>query len=200
MWIFSELGFYSINLTPDNSALQFRARKKSDLENLRREFPKHFPDEIMTLPAADYRWRLETTPAQAALVMFELTKRIQYRNFKNHLHDTDQADKLGILHGLWGDLYRYQGQQEHPSRYRPEHFSRHDEEPFFGSLDAHEERVQDELFGFPDPADEDDSLAPAPPEESAFFPDWDGPKRYDVNLEDDAPEAFDEMYGFRPNP
>lgn len=199
MWLFTEIGFYSINLTPDETALQFRARKKSDLENLRREFPKHFPDEIMTLPSADYRWRLETTPAQAALVMFELTKRISYRNFKNHLHDTDQTDKLPILHDLWSSMYAYQGRQERPKSYRPEYFARHDDEPFFGALDEHEERAQGELSdwlaGWPNPEDEDDSLAPPPDEESSFFPDWDGPNRYDVNPDaDDDPFDTSEHY------
>lgn len=112
MWIFSSLGFFSINRTPDGQNLHFRGRKLSDVENLKREFPDSFHDrEIMTLPSADYRYRIETTPELAGHVMAQITTSISYRNFKSHLADTDQADKLGILHDLWHELHEYQNEQ-----------------------------------------------------------------------------------------
>lgn len=115
MWTFTQLGFFSINRTPDGTKLQFRARREQDLVNLKTTFPTEFAnEEIMTLPTADYRWRLETGPAAAAIVMCAMTEQIDYRNFKNHLHDTDQTDKLPILHDLWSAMFKYQTDQERP--------------------------------------------------------------------------------------
>lgn len=112
MWCFTDLGFYSINRTPDGALLQFRARRRQDLTNLKKAFPEDFLGrEIMKLPAADYRWRLEVTAHSAGIVLCALTERIQYRNFKSHLHGTDQADKLPILHDLWAALHAYQHKQ-----------------------------------------------------------------------------------------
>lgn len=112
MWLFSELGFFSINRTPDGSDLQFRARREADLENLKAKFPQYFVGrDIMELPAADYRWRLETTDVYAGAIMAQMTAGISYRNFKSHLATTDQADKLGILHDLWHQLHEYQQEQ-----------------------------------------------------------------------------------------
>lgn len=182
MWIFSELGFYSVNLTPSEDWLQFRARKKSDVENLKREFPKHFAgQEVMTLPSADYRYRIETTPAKAALVMCELTKRIQYRNFKSHLEKTDQADKLGILHNLWHELHDYQQGQERPKAKAKSPFLPWDEQGYGRTVrqSRHDEEIEakvqgelsDYLAGWPNPEDEDDSIASL----TEPFPDWEGP-------------------------
>lgn len=115
MWTFTEKGFFSINRTPDGTKLQFRSRRKQDLENLRKDYPTEFKDEtVQTFPHADYRWRLEATPASAAIVMCALTERIQYRNFKNHLEDTDQSDKLNILHRIWHLMNEYQSDQIRP--------------------------------------------------------------------------------------
>lgn len=116
MWIFTEFGFYSINRTPDGERLQFRARRKQDLRNLV-NFVKQagmgsmIDSDIMTIPHADYRWRLEMCSGNAGIILCALTEHVQYRNFKNHLHDTDQSDKLGILHGLWSELHAYQSRQ-----------------------------------------------------------------------------------------
>lgn len=112
MWCFTDLGFFSINRTPDGQLLQFRARRKQDLANLKKAFPEEFLGrKIMTLPEADYRWRIEVTAASAGIVMCALVERIQYRNFKNHIATTDQADKLPILHDLWGAMFGYQNRQ-----------------------------------------------------------------------------------------
>ena len=117
MWTFTSIGFFSINRTPDGQKLQFRARRKQDLVNLQANFPSECADaKIMTLPHADYRWRLELPPARAAIIMCALTEQIEYRNFKNHLHQTDQEDKLGILHDLWSAMFSYQGEQEQPKK------------------------------------------------------------------------------------
>lgn len=194
MWIFSELGFYSINLTPDERWLQFRARKRSDLENLKRDFPKHFPGEIMTLPHADYRYRLETTPAKAALVMAELTRAIEYRNFKSHLAGTDQADKLEMLHRLWHELHDYQTAQERPKGKGKAKFQPWDELGYGRTVrqSRHDEEIEakvqgelsDYLAGLPNPDDEDDSLASL----TEPFPDWDGPTNRQALDDDGWPE------------
>ena len=146
MWTFTEIGFFSINRTPTGTNLQFRARRKQDLVNLQARFPSECADaKIMTLPHADYRWRLELPPARAAIIMCALTEQIEYRNFKNHLHQTDQEDKLGILHDLWSAMFSYQGEQDQ-TRKRPAF------KPWNETGYGRDARVEEEL-GWP----EDDS-------------------------------------------
>jgi len=117
MWIFTQHGFYSINRTPDGQNLQFRARRKQDLVNLKLAFPELLcRTNITAWPTADYRWRLECPASTAAVVMAAMTEGIDYRNFKNHIATTDQADKLGILHDIWHQMHGYQDAQEHVAR------------------------------------------------------------------------------------
>ena len=117
MWIFTQHGFYSINRTPDHSALQFRARRLKDLLNLKLAYPDLLSGtKITAWPTADYRWRLECPASTAAVVMAAMTEGIDYRNFKNHIATTDQADKLGILHDIWHQMHGYQDAQEHIER------------------------------------------------------------------------------------
>lgn len=197
MWIFSELGFFSITRTPDGDNLHFRARKLQDVENLKREFPQQFAGRrVMTLPHADYRYRIETSAILASSVLSQLAKRIEYRNFKSHLAGTDQADKLQLLHALWHELHDYQTAQERPKKkFHPLHYARQHDEPHFGPLDSHEERVQGELSdylaGFPNPDDEDDSIA----ELTEPFPDWDGPKNSLALDADGWPDDEDDSSG-----
>lgn len=171
MWIFSELGFFSITRTPDGDNLHFRARKLADVENLKREFPQQFAGRrVMTLPHADYRYRIETSAVMASSVMSQLTKRIEYRNFKSHLAGTDQADKLQLLHALWHELHDYQTAQERPKKKKTAILRR---EAFRES--EIERQVQGELS---------DYLASL----TEPFPDWDGPTNRQALDDDGWPE------------
>jgi hypothetical protein len=196
MWIFSELGFFSITRTPDGDNLHFRARKLADVENLKREFPQQFAGRrVMTLPHADYRYRIETSAVMASSVMSQLTKRIEYRNFKSHLAGTDQADKLQLLHALWHELHDYQTAQERPKKKKTAILRR---EAFRES--EIERQVQGELSdylaGFPNPDDEDDSLASL----TEPFPDWDGPTNRQALDDDGWPEDESGDDDFSPVP
>lgn len=85
MWIFSRYGFYSATQSPTKLGhIQIRARLNSDLQRLKQRFPDLMGQaKIIETPEADYRWRTVVTPSKFTVLMMELSKDIDYGNFKN---------------------------------------------------------------------------------------------------------------------
>jgi len=111
MWIFSKYGFFSI-VKGNGESIQVRARKRKDLVNLliaSNLFKHPIRDDLGT----DYAYRVFVSKEQLADVMLALGDSLDYRNFKNMIHNTpDQVDKLPILHHLWADMFHYQGEHK----------------------------------------------------------------------------------------
>lgn len=160
MWIFSKQGFFSITQHPkrrDN--VQIRARSRTDLENLQRDFPCLRRSPIIETPDADYRWRIIVQRWKWELVGREMTEDIDYPNFKGRMATIpNQADKLGLLHDVWHLHHDYQ-QRKHPRR-------PHDDHPDFWdrrgtSMFDDEDHTFDEEHE-PDQAAEPIAVKPAP--------------------------------------
>ena len=116
MWIFTEHGFFSLTRSRvDPGKMQIRARARKDLAALIRASSLLDEARIITTPDADYCFRIIVTPATAALVMAEITERIDYPNFKSRIGETPgQLDKLPALHEVWHIMHDYQMQHMEP--------------------------------------------------------------------------------------
>lgn len=113
MWIFSKYGFYSV-VTGDKNTLQFRARNKEHLLNLKDRFALK-PFKIKTTKQADYRYRIVLPKKEGQWLIEQLGKDIDYPNFKDEakLH-LGEGEYITVLHCVWNMMYNY---QEDPREY-----------------------------------------------------------------------------------
>jgi hypothetical protein len=87
MWIFLSDAMLSIVEHRDDAAvLMVRARVKGDIQ---RVFPKA---EVLTTPAADYRFRANVPREEVAAAMTAAVEAINYDNFKNTVSDQARHD------------------------------------------------------------------------------------------------------------
>lgn len=116
MWLFTTYGFYSINTDPTNEDnLQFRARKRQDLENLIKAFPDCInipgrpPTKILQFAGTDYPFRLPVHRDDAAAIVAELAHAVDYANFKHTMDGIpDQRDKVPFLMRVWSAMMDWQ--------------------------------------------------------------------------------------------
>lgn len=100
MWLFTNRGFYSVVQDPSVPEMfQVRARRKADLEALDSLIPGL---EIVELPHRDYPCRIYVEREVWEGVVVELTRDIDYGNFKDSV-----TAKLGhpyhdVLLRIWG--------------------------------------------------------------------------------------------------
>ncbi len=94
MWIFSQVGFFSIVRKGDE--FHVRARRKEDLVNMGLAPTKSFA-------VSDYPWR-SILPNQTELlkVMTAFGESVDYPNFKGRIGNRkDQQNRLGVYHKIW---------------------------------------------------------------------------------------------------
>ena len=89
-----------------------RARLAAHLRNLQERFPALAPQEILTLPDCDYRYRLILPKQLWADALAALALEQDWSNFKNEAakfngHD----DYVSSLHKVWGIMYEVQHQE-----------------------------------------------------------------------------------------
>lgn len=108
MWYGTTLGWFSTvaaradggkgDIDPDT--LMVRARKKSHLENLQREFPDIRDAPIIETPHADYAVRLILPREKWIRIIADLTSRIDYENFKGACSRRMGVDDEGYCSAL----------------------------------------------------------------------------------------------------
>ena len=113
MWLFTNIGFYSIVEKPDDKqedTLTVRARVKADLENLR---DKYLPQlGLITEDAGtDYKYRAKAARQALASALSQIILDIDYSNFKNSVAEKQGAARSKLYHGLWDVLYGLQTKQ-----------------------------------------------------------------------------------------
>jgi len=94
MWIFSEVGFFSVvEDWEDKNFVWVRARWKKDLENIRKlkvwKAYKQRKPAIKATPERDYPFRVRMLKEDWARCLSELGEGINYGNFKGAVMDQD---------------------------------------------------------------------------------------------------------------
>ncbi len=123
MWIATTHGFFSITQSPTHPGnLQIRARCKHDLEMLKEVFGIG-ARIVETPPPADYRWRIVVNAETVAAVLMGEVMKIDYKNFKNAVHDTPgQENKSGPYLRVWHAMQSIQGDPAGPDLFRHDEF------------------------------------------------------------------------------
>ena len=111
MWIFTPTGFLSVVEHRDDSrCLIVRARAQEDLKGIA-EFPVQ---EIIEMPEADYRYRVEVARVTFAAYMRSQIAEINYPNFKARLHEQNHSaiaiEREQFAYRVWQAGYQYQRQ------------------------------------------------------------------------------------------
>lgn len=104
MWLFTNIGFFSIVQKPGTDFLTVRARVKHDLESLsERYLPGLSP--IQSKGGTDYPWRATTSHADFAAAMGRIALDIDYGNFKNEIAARQGTARAGRYGRVWEALY-----------------------------------------------------------------------------------------------
>ena len=111
MWIFTPTGFLSVVEHRDDSrCLLVRARAQEDLKGIS-EFAVQ---EIIEMPEADYRYRVEVARVTFAAFMRVQIAEIDYPNFKGRLHEQNRSaiaiEREQFAYRVWQAGYQYQRQ------------------------------------------------------------------------------------------
>ena len=111
MWIFTPTGFLSVVEHRDDSCcLLVRARALEDLK----EISEFAMQEIIEMPEADYRYRVEVARVTFAAFMRVQIAEIDYPNFKGRLHEQNRSaiaiEREQFAYRVWQAGYQYQRQ------------------------------------------------------------------------------------------
>jgi hypothetical protein len=99
MWLFTELGFYSI--VKKGAVWHLRGREWQDLENVATRLPGN-PEVQDSFPGSDYPFRLLLNGKQKAAFFKLIEGTVEYGNFKSRVAEMpDQQHKLPALHDVW---------------------------------------------------------------------------------------------------
>lgn len=108
MWIFTRDGFYSA-VHDDYCApgeLMIRARVKEDLERFIGK--TGVPASIITLPQADYRYRVKIKKEVWVKYCTQEADNIDYSNVKGTIAPHSDQDRANAYYGCWNHLYTFQ--------------------------------------------------------------------------------------------
>lgn len=126
MWIFDPKGFYSITTAKDLDTyaplpdmLMIRGRVKSHLEGLRERHMILQPYEVLTSPPhRDYAYRIIAPKSVVKAVVAELVQNIEYGNFKNQAHKSDDGTGYANrLMSVWQTMYDLQVDNHGPGKF-----------------------------------------------------------------------------------
>jgi hypothetical protein len=107
MWLMTPIGFFSIVCKPDDVAsgtLTIRARVKSDLEALRRDFLPRMT-AIVEGGGTDYPYRAKAPRGEVAEAIAQVTRRIDYGNFKDEVAARQGRRRAAKYGRVWSVLY-----------------------------------------------------------------------------------------------
>ncbi len=108
MWIFSDLGFYSVvcarkadGLTPDYKTVMVRARLGIHLENLKQDFPAEMEGTLIKVSAGtDYLYRIILSKATWRKVLSKMASKTRYCNFKGEVARNREHLRSGYTHSI----------------------------------------------------------------------------------------------------
>lgn len=104
MWLFTNIGFFSIVQKPGTEFLTVRARVRHDIDLLRdRYLPTLSPTQAKG--GTDYPWRATTSHADFAAAMGKIALDIDYGNFKNEIAARQGKARASRYGKVWQALY-----------------------------------------------------------------------------------------------
>jgi hypothetical protein len=122
MWLFTDLGFYSVvadTTDPTGQRLLVRARCREDIERLlawarERQYPLA---GVSHTPTHDYPWRTRADRKILGLVAWELVAAIDYPNFKGRVHQTEPSpERASAYMRVWEAMRGLQTARERLGR------------------------------------------------------------------------------------
>lgn len=104
MWLFTNIGFFSVVQKPGTNFLTIRARVRGDLDTLRQ---KYLPELSPTASkgGTDYPYRATCTHAAFATAAGKIINDIGYANFKNEVASRQGKDRAHRYGKVWQALY-----------------------------------------------------------------------------------------------
>src|SRR3954454_8108561 len=108
MWILTTQGFYSVvEDRDDENRVLIRARRREDLEALKRQIPDLQIHETSP-PDHDYGYRAFVTRDEWCEAAGQLAGEIDYDNFKNAVYDGQGSEREHLYHEIWLKLLELQ--------------------------------------------------------------------------------------------
>lgn len=108
MWMITPIGFFSVVQKPgDGDSLTVRARVKSDLQALKKQFLPEL-GRIQESSVTDYRFRALAPRLAVARAFGQIVEQIDYDNFKSEVSVRQGKDRERLYHDVWSVLYRLQ--------------------------------------------------------------------------------------------
>lgn len=104
MWLFTNIGFFSVVQKHNDSFLTVRSRVKSDLDSLR---TKYLPELSPSTGKAgtDYPWRATISHAQFSAALGKIAMDINYVNFKDEIAHKQGKGRANRYMKVWSALY-----------------------------------------------------------------------------------------------
>lgn len=110
MWLITPTGFFSIVEKPTDSKtdrLTIRARVKSDLVALKREFLPSL-GKVRISTETDYRYRATAPREEVGKALAQMAATLNYANFKSEVAIRQGAKRAHVYHDVWHVLYDMQ--------------------------------------------------------------------------------------------
>ncbi len=105
MWTIGDLGTFSIVQKPGRDDLAVRARVREDLERFRaRYLDPQVP--ILDHAGTDYPYRLFAPHHDVAKALYDMVLRIDYPNFKSHIHQAQGSTREHVYHEVHSALIK----------------------------------------------------------------------------------------------
>jgi hypothetical protein len=109
MWLFTNIGFFSVVQKPKTKFLTIRARVASDLDNLRQKFmPTLSP--TTDKGGSDYPYRATINHDEFAAGLAKMGETIDYSNFKDEVARKMGHKRSHTYHKVWQDLLELEGE------------------------------------------------------------------------------------------
>lgn len=116
MWIFTEIGYFSAvradppkdgKEEPEGPMVMVRGRVREDMERLANLIEFDFSlvrPQILEWPHRDYPYRVIISRQTWAEVTMELSERIEYGNFKDHVKKIDGQKRATLYSDVWSAM------------------------------------------------------------------------------------------------
>ena len=103
MWLFTNIGFYSVVQKPEDELLTIRSRSVADLDKLRAEY---MPELSPTIEGetSDYPFRARISHEKFGEGLAKIAESIHYGNFKAEIAVKMGMKRAQVYSKLWNDL------------------------------------------------------------------------------------------------